>query len=208
MGRPKTHDHRQAAALLDAAEELVSSGGLAALSVRAVAERSATTTRAVYSLFGSKAGLVAALGARTFDLLGGGVEALPRLIGPRRLGRRRRRASFVSSRSLGRPSSRSAYSKRRWTSPSPANSGRWHGRPSRSSSRGSIACRWTGNYPTETQRSRDAVPRALRRARHSRTAWHVPSGDAERLWREALAALLDGLAQSPPRRPARRRGLG
>jgi AcrR family transcriptional regulator len=78
MGRPKTHDQRQAAALLDAAEELVSAEGLAALSVRAVAERSSTTTRAVYSLFGSKAGLVAALGARMFDLLGAGVEALPK----------------------------------------------------------------------------------------------------------------------------------
>jgi AcrR family transcriptional regulator len=78
MGRPRTHDRRQAAALLDAAEELVDAGGLAALSVRAVAQRSSTTTRAVYSLFGSKAGLVAALGARMFELLGAGVDALPR----------------------------------------------------------------------------------------------------------------------------------
>jgi AcrR family transcriptional regulator len=78
VGRPKTHDERQAAALLDAAEELVGAGGLAALSVRAVAQRSATTTRAVYSLFGSKAGLVAALGARMFELLGAGVDAVPR----------------------------------------------------------------------------------------------------------------------------------
>jgi AcrR family transcriptional regulator len=78
MGRPRVHSAREAAALLDAAEELVGSGGLAALSVRAVADRSSTTTRAVYSLFGSKAGLVAALGARMFDLLGAGVDTMPK----------------------------------------------------------------------------------------------------------------------------------
>src|ERR1700710_2354514 len=77
VGRPKEHDERVAAALLDAAEQLVDAGGLAALSVRAVAQRSSTTTRAVYSLFGSKAGLIAALGARIFELPGPGVEAPP-----------------------------------------------------------------------------------------------------------------------------------
>jgi AcrR family transcriptional regulator len=77
VGRPREHDERVAVTLLDAAEELVDAGGLSALSVRAVAERSSTTTRAVYSLFGSKAGLVAALGARTFQLLGDAVQALP-----------------------------------------------------------------------------------------------------------------------------------
>lgn len=48
-----------------------------ALSVRNVAEQAATTTRAVYSLFGSKDGLVAALAANAFELLGAAVEALP-----------------------------------------------------------------------------------------------------------------------------------
>jgi AcrR family transcriptional regulator len=77
MGRPKEHDQRVADALVDAAEALADAGGPEAVSVRAVAERSATTTRAVYSLFGSKAGLVAALGARMFVLLGEGVAAVP-----------------------------------------------------------------------------------------------------------------------------------
>jgi AcrR family transcriptional regulator len=77
MGRPKTHDGQVADALVDAAEALADSDGLGAVSVRAVAERSGTTTRAVYSLFGSKAGLVAALGARMFELLGAGVAAVP-----------------------------------------------------------------------------------------------------------------------------------
>lgn len=53
------------------------SDGLAALSVRGVAARIGSTTRAVYSLFGSKDGLVAALGAHAFGLLGANVDAGP-----------------------------------------------------------------------------------------------------------------------------------
>ncbi|MFL5761987.1 MAG: TetR/AcrR family transcriptional regulator [Thermomicrobiales bacterium] len=77
MGRPKEHDERTAAALLDAAERIAEQNGLAALSVRRVANEVGTTTRAVYSLFGAKEGLVGALGARAFDLLGASVAALP-----------------------------------------------------------------------------------------------------------------------------------
>lgn len=77
MARPKEHDARTAAALLTAAERIVTHEGLDALSVRAVAGAAGTTTRAVYSLFGSREGLVIALGARTFDLLRGAIEALP-----------------------------------------------------------------------------------------------------------------------------------
>jgi len=58
MGRPREHDHRTRAALLEAAERLVAEGGPAAVSVRAVADAAGTSTRAVYSLFGSKEGLV------------------------------------------------------------------------------------------------------------------------------------------------------
>ncbi len=58
MGRPREHDHRTRAALLQAAERLVAEGGPAAVSVRAVADAAGTSTRAVYSLFGSKEGLV------------------------------------------------------------------------------------------------------------------------------------------------------
>jgi AcrR family transcriptional regulator len=77
MGRPREHDARTAAALLDAAERAVEAAGLTALSVRGVAEDVGTTTRAVYSLFGSKDGLLAALGARAFEMLGASVQALP-----------------------------------------------------------------------------------------------------------------------------------
>ncbi len=70
MGRPREHDERTRAALLAAAEELVAEGGPGALSVRAVADAAGTTTRAVYSLFGSKDGLlVGALASDAFEFL-------------------------------------------------------------------------------------------------------------------------------------------
>jgi AcrR family transcriptional regulator len=77
MGRPREHDDRTAAALLEAAERRVETAGLPGLSVRGVAEDVGTTTRAVYSLFGSKDGLLAALGARAFQMLGATVKAQP-----------------------------------------------------------------------------------------------------------------------------------
>jgi AcrR family transcriptional regulator len=77
MGRPREHDGETAAALVDAAERVVQAEGLEALTVRRAAREVGTTTRAVYSLFGSKEGLVVALGARSFDLLGAWVAALP-----------------------------------------------------------------------------------------------------------------------------------
>lgn len=58
MGRPREHDEQTRTALRAAAERLVTEGGPAALSVRAVADAAGTTTRAVYSLFGSKEGLL------------------------------------------------------------------------------------------------------------------------------------------------------
>jgi AcrR family transcriptional regulator len=77
MGRPRRHDAHTAEALLDAAERIVQADGVDALSVRRVADAVSTTTRAVYSLFGSKDGLVAALGTRTFQLLGAAIEVFP-----------------------------------------------------------------------------------------------------------------------------------
>jgi AcrR family transcriptional regulator len=77
MGRPREHDESTAAALLEAAERTVEAAGVQALSVRGVARDVGTTTRAVYSLFGSKDGLVVALGARAYVLLGAAVAALP-----------------------------------------------------------------------------------------------------------------------------------
>jgi AcrR family transcriptional regulator len=75
MGRPKQHNDTIRLALLSAAEQLVNSGGPAALSVRAVADTVGTTTRAVYSVFGSKAGLLEALAIRLFELLADAIDS-------------------------------------------------------------------------------------------------------------------------------------
>ena len=77
MGRRPEHDDSTRAALRAAAERLVAEGGPAALSVRAVAAEAGTTTRAVYSLFGSKEGLVVdALAQSAFEFLADGVDKL------------------------------------------------------------------------------------------------------------------------------------
>ena len=77
MGRRREHDDETRAALRAAAERLVAEGGPAALSVRAVAAEAGTTTRAVYSLFGSKEGLVVdALAQSAFEFLADGVDKL------------------------------------------------------------------------------------------------------------------------------------
>jgi AcrR family transcriptional regulator len=69
-GRPREHNEETRAALLEAAERLVAERGASALSVRAVADAAGTTTRAVYSLFGSKDGLlVEALARDAFEFL-------------------------------------------------------------------------------------------------------------------------------------------
>lgn len=54
------------------------SEGISALSVRSVARTAGTTTRAVYSLFGSKQGLQVALAERAFEILTEGLDALSR----------------------------------------------------------------------------------------------------------------------------------
>jgi AcrR family transcriptional regulator len=76
MGRPREHGEHTAAALLAAAERAVEVGGPEALSVRGIAAEVGTTTRAVYSLFGAKDGLIAALGVRAFEFLRDGLGSL------------------------------------------------------------------------------------------------------------------------------------
>jgi AcrR family transcriptional regulator len=78
VGRPREHDEATRTALLEATERLVARDGAAALSVRAVASEAGTTTRAVYSLFGSKDGLlVEALAGRAFEFLYDQIGRLP-----------------------------------------------------------------------------------------------------------------------------------
>lgn len=77
MGRPREHDESTRVALLDAAERLLAQGGPEAVSVRDVAEACATTTRAVYSVFGSKSALVGALATRGYQRLAELVRSVP-----------------------------------------------------------------------------------------------------------------------------------
>lgn len=77
MGRPRVHDDETRAALRAATERVVSESGVGAFSVRAVAREVGTTTRAVYSLFGSKEGLlVDAMAQTAYAFLADGMDAL------------------------------------------------------------------------------------------------------------------------------------
>jgi AcrR family transcriptional regulator len=82
MGRPREHDENTATALLDAAESILGDGGPGALSVRGVSDRIGTSTRAVYSLFGSKEGLLVGLGVRGYNVLAELVDAVPTTADP------------------------------------------------------------------------------------------------------------------------------
>jgi AcrR family transcriptional regulator len=69
MGRPKEHDEATRAALLTRAGQLLRSEGPGSLSLRRVAADVGTTTRAVYSLFGGKNGLLSAMYREMGDTL-------------------------------------------------------------------------------------------------------------------------------------------
>lgn len=69
MGRPRIHDDALAARLLERAAETVSTQGVRALSLRTLAKEARTSTAAVYSLFGGKPGLLAALYKQAFARL-------------------------------------------------------------------------------------------------------------------------------------------
>ena len=84
MGRPREHDESTRESLRAEAERIVAEHGLAALSVRAVAEAAHTTTRAVYSTFGSKDGLVDALAQTAFQFLYTEIAKLPETDDPLR----------------------------------------------------------------------------------------------------------------------------
>lgn len=77
MGRRRVHDEQTAALLLRSAEQIVEREGLACLSLRRLAEAAGVSTRAVYSVFGSKDALVAGLGSKAFNWLGEAVAARP-----------------------------------------------------------------------------------------------------------------------------------
>jgi len=201
MGRPKTYGQATGEALLDAAEALANEGGPAAVSVRAVAERSGTTTRAVYSVFGSKAGLVAALGTRLFVLLGEGVANLPETDDPA--------ADLVQAgvgvfRHLSVTRSALFDIGVRHTALDPAI--RQEIVPAAGEAWGVLESRFqrlqdAGGLPGRTTsaaaRHFDALCEGLVTMERRRS---LSPQAARREWRDALSALLTGLAQ-PPHRP-------
>jgi AcrR family transcriptional regulator len=77
MGRPRLHGDRTREDLLAAAEVMVAEHGADALTLRRLAAATGTTTRAVYSLFGNREGLISALYRQAFEVLIRRVEALP-----------------------------------------------------------------------------------------------------------------------------------
>lgn len=77
VGRPKEHDDTTREALRVAAEELFELAGADGVSVRAVADAAGTTTRAVYSLFGSRDALLNdALAQKAYEVLADALDAM------------------------------------------------------------------------------------------------------------------------------------
>lgn len=70
VGRKRLHDEDLKQRLLDAAGKSVHRHGVEGLSLRALATAAGTSTAAVYSLFGGKPGLLAALHERAFRRFG------------------------------------------------------------------------------------------------------------------------------------------
>jgi AcrR family transcriptional regulator len=83
VGRPREHDATTRGRLLAAAARLSADEGWEAVSVRRVADQAGTTTRAVYSLFGSKQGLEQALHTAMFERLRELMRQTPKTDDPR-----------------------------------------------------------------------------------------------------------------------------
>jgi AcrR family transcriptional regulator len=72
----KTHTEDLAGRLVDEAARILSAEGAAALSLRRLATATGTSTMAVYTLFGDKQGLIAAMYRAGFARLGATLEAV------------------------------------------------------------------------------------------------------------------------------------
>ena len=69
MGRPRIHNERTRAALLEAAGRVLAEQGPAAVSLRRLAEEVGASTQAIYTLFDSKQGLIRAMHREGFETL-------------------------------------------------------------------------------------------------------------------------------------------
>jgi AcrR family transcriptional regulator len=195
MGRPREHDERTAAALLEAAERIIEDGGVDALSVRGVADAVGVTTRAVYSVYGSKEGLLVALGAHGSRLLARAVGAQRRTADPARdlaVAGLRFRAWALEHPSLFRVAVQRLL-------PDPALAAKF----------GAAANEAFAVLEGKVQRVQDAGQLGKRTVRDAAVEYHalceglasvelrgalIPAGAEERVWRDALAALVAGFA--------------
>jgi AcrR family transcriptional regulator len=200
MGRPREHDELTANALLAAGEQAVAKGGLEALSVRGVAAEAATTTRAVYSLFGSRDGLIAALGAHTFDLLRTALERLPQTGDPQadmvEAGLMFRRFALEHSALFSIGIQRTLPSSELWPKFRAAAGEALavlSQRVARLQDRKLLAGRSVSDATIQFHALCEGFAALELRE-------NLPAKDAERIWREGLTALIAGFAVSPPRR--------
>ena len=200
MGRPREHDERTAAALLDAAEFTLDSAGQDALSVRGVAEAVGTTTRAVYSLFGSKDGLLVALGVRAFEMLGTSVSALPLTKDPAvdlvEAGVVVFRGFAIGHPSLFQIAVRPPVRADEITN---ARNAAYEGllaKVARLDDAGLLGGRTVRDATTEFHAFCEGLAALELRGQ-------IPPNSAERLWRDALGALVAGFGHPARRRPRR-----
>jgi AcrR family transcriptional regulator len=198
MGRPRLHDARTASALLDQAERIVEAEGLAALTVRRTAAAAGTTTRAVYTAFGSKDALVIALGARGFDLLREELQALPETPDPaddlveagvavfRRFATEHPTLFRISiQRTLPDPALFAGY-----LDAARAALAALHRRIARLEASGRLGQRSVGDAAAEFHSLCEGLAAMELRG-------GLRAGDEERLWRDALGALVRGFALAP-----------
>jgi AcrR family transcriptional regulator len=206
VGRRREHDEKTAAALLDAAEHTIAEAGVDALSLREVAREAGTTTRAIYSVFGSKDGLLGGLGVRAFNLLQREVEELPATDQP--TGDLVEAALMFRRFALEHPALFSIAFHRA----DPAISPRF--REARLDALAALDERFEPLVGADLLGGRSVSEASMQfHALCEGVAWielrgNPLSPDPERFWRNAFNALVTGFAAAPPRhprRPSRRR---
>jgi len=83
MARPRVHDDAVRERLLEVASQAVAERGADGVALRDVASRAGTSTTAVYSLFGGRPELLAAVGEEAFRRFAAHLDAAPRTGDPR-----------------------------------------------------------------------------------------------------------------------------
>jgi AcrR family transcriptional regulator len=77
MGRPRQHGDELRAKLVARAESMIADGGVGGISIRRLAEAERTTTRAIYSLFEGRGGVLSALYREAFRALSRRLDRVP-----------------------------------------------------------------------------------------------------------------------------------